>query len=167
MNRLFVMLFLTIASISLTLAQDKTIVLVRHAEKAASTEMDKTGDVDLSDEGRTRAKHLLEIVKRYKPHEIFATEYKRVQQTVEPIAKYRNKQVQIYDPKDQAALVDKIMKSSTEHYLIAGHSNTIPALANLLTNKEIFKQVPDNEYGVIWVVKIRKGVLKCVEVYTY
>ena len=33
---------------------NKTIVLVRHTEKAAATEMDKTGDVDLSPEGRLK-----------------------------------------------------------------------------------------------------------------
>jgi 2,3-bisphosphoglycerate-dependent phosphoglycerate mutase len=147
-------------------AQDKTIVLVRHAEKdsAAAT---MNGDDPLSEAGRERSARLLKIVKKYRPHEIFATAYRRTQQTVEPIAAYRKKQVQTYDPSKQADLVSQIMASKTEHYLIAGHSNTIPALANLLAKKEIFKQVPDTEYGVIWVVKIRNGVLKRVEVYSY
>ncbi len=160
-------LLIVISALSIfSYAQNKTIVLVRHAEKdsAAAT---MNGDDPLSEAGRERAARLLKIVKKYKPHEIFATAYKRTQQTVEPIAAYRKKQVQTYDPAKQPDLVAQIMASKTEHYLIAGHSNTIPALANLLAKKEIFKQVPDTEYGVIWVVKIRNGVLKRVEVYAY
>jgi len=149
------------------ISQNKTIILVRHAEKAGDAEMNKTGDPELSPEGQERAKRLMKIAKRYKPHEIFATAYKRTQQTVAPIAALRQKNVQIYDTREQRKLVEQIMSSKTEHYLIAGHSNSIPDLANLLMKKEVFKQVPDTEYGVIWVVKIRHGVLKRVEVYEY
>jgi 2,3-bisphosphoglycerate-dependent phosphoglycerate mutase len=148
-------------------AQNKTIVLVRHAEKAGENAMDKTGDPELSPEGQLRAQHLLEIVKKYKPHEIYATAYKRVRETVEPVAEYRHKQIQTYDPLKQAELIDQIMKSKTEHYLIAGHSNTVPQLANLLMKKEVFAKMSDAEYGVIYVVKIRRGKFKRVEVYEY
>ena len=165
--RNLVLILITVTAFSLTaFGQDKTIVLVRHAEKdsAANT---MNGDDPLSAAGRERVERLWKIVKKYKPHEIFATNYKRTRETVEPIAARRKKTVQIYDPAKQSELVAQIMASKTEHYLIAGHSNTIPALANLLTNKEVFKQLPDSEYGVIWVVKIRGGQLKRVEVYTY
>jgi broad specificity phosphatase PhoE len=148
-------------------AQNKTIVLVRHAEKAGEMAMDRTGDPDLSTEGQARALRLLQIVKKYKPHEIFATTYKRTQQTAAPIAAYRHKQVQTYDTREQAKLVDQILTSKTEHYLIIGHGNSIPELANLLMKKDVFKQVPDTEYGVVWVVKIRDGKFKRVEVYEY
>jgi phosphohistidine phosphatase SixA len=163
----FLLLFslLAFASVGI-LAQDKTIVLVRHAEKDAAANA-PDGDDPLSAEGRERALRLWKVIKKYKPHEIFATEYKRTQETVAPIALKRNKKVQIYDTSKQADLVSQIMTSKTEHYLIAGHSNTIPALVNLLAKKEVFKQVPESEYGVIWVVRIRKGVLKNVEVFSY
>lgn len=146
---------------------NKTIVLVRHAEKAASTEMDKTGDVDLSAEGRDRAERLARAIKKYKPHEIFATEYKRTKQTAEPIARLRGKTIQTYDPQKQADLIPKIMASTTDHFLIVGHSNTIPALANLLMKKEIFRNLPDTEYGVYWVIKMKKGVATKIEVFPY
>ncbi|MEP6787056.1 MAG: phosphoglycerate mutase family protein [Acidobacteriota bacterium] len=150
------------------LAQSKkTIVLVRHAEKAAATEMDKTGDVDLSPEGRARADRFAKAIKKYKPHEIFATDYKRTRQTAEPIAKLRGKTIQTYDPAKQAELIPKILASTTDHYLIVGHSNTIPALANLFMKKEVFKQLPDPEYGVFWVIKMKNGVVTKVEVFPY
>lgn len=166
MRTLLLSLFSVIVLAVSAAAQDKTIVLVRHAEKDAAAKS-PNGDDPLSAEGRARVERLWKLVKRYKPHEIFATEYKRTRETAEPIAAKRKKKVQTYDPSKQADLVAQIMASKTEHYLIAGHSNTIPALANLLAKKEVFKQVPDTEYGVIWVVRIRKGVLKNVEVLPY
>ena len=147
-------------------AQDKTIVLVRHAERNPPVATDK-GDPDLSPEGKERASRLMKIVKKYKPHEIFATEFKRTQQTAEPIAKARGKQVQTYDSAKTPDLVAKMMASTTEHYLVVGHSNTIPALANLLIKKEVFRQLPETEYGVVWVIRIRKGVFKDVRVLPY
>ena len=148
---------------------NKTIVLVRHAEKSAtgSAADMASGNPDLSTEGRERAERLAKAVKKYKPHEIFATDYKRTHQTAEPIAKIRGKEIQTYDPAKQAELVDKIMASKTDHYLIIGHSNTTPALANLLMKKEVFKQLPDTEYGVFWVIRMKKGVVKKIEVYPY
>lgn len=143
----------------------KTIVLVRHTEK--DTSQANNPDPDLSAEGRERAMRLVKAVKKYKPHEIFATAYKRTQQTAEPIAKSRKKQIQTYDASKQADLVEKIMASNTDHYLIVGHSNTIPPLANLLAKKEIFRNLVDAEHGVIWVIRLKKGVLQKVEIFIY
>lgn len=144
----------------------KTIILVRHAEKLPPVDTDK-GDPDLSAEGRQRTERLMNAIKKYKPHEIFATDYKRTRQTAEPIAKLRGKEIQTYDPQKQADLIPKIMASKTDHYLIVGHSNTIPALANLLFKREVFKQLPDSEYGVFWVIRMKKGVVTKVEVFPY
>lgn len=124
-------------------------------------------DPDLSTEGRERAERLTKAVKKYKPHEIFVTDYKRTRQTAEPIAKLRGKEIQTYDPAKQAELVEKILASKTDHYLIIGHSNTTPALANLLMKKEVFKQLPDTEYGVFWVIRMKKGVVTKVEIFPY
>lgn len=144
----------------------KTIVLVRHAEKMPPVDTDK-GDPDLSAEGKQRAERLAKVLKKYKPHEIFATDYKRTKQTVEPIAKIRQKEIQTYDPTKQADLVAKIMPTNTDHYLIVGHSNTIPALANLLAKKELFRNLLDTEYGVFWVIRMKNGAVTKVEMFPY
>jgi 2,3-bisphosphoglycerate-dependent phosphoglycerate mutase len=161
-------LFLTFTVVGTASAQDKTIVLVRHVEKDSSPTADKT-DPELSEEGRQRAERLAKLVKRYKPHEIFSTPFKRTKGTVEPIAKRRKKEIQTYDPAKPADLVQKIMdpSSKTVHYLIVGHSSTIPALANLIAKKEIFRPLLATEFGVIWVIKIKNGVLTQIEVKPY
>lgn len=170
-KRKYILLVLSIVIVSVVAnvthgqSTNKTIVLVRHTEK--DTTDAKNPDPVLSAEGKERAVRLMKAIKRYKPHEIFATAYKRTQQTAEPTANKRKKQIQIYDPGKQADLVAKIMASNTDHYLIVGHSNTIPPLANLLAKKEIFRNLVDAEHGVIWVIRLRKGVLKKVEIYTY
>jgi 2,3-bisphosphoglycerate-dependent phosphoglycerate mutase len=163
---LLCLLLLAFAVTAAAQSPTKTIVLVRHAEKMPAVEGDK-GDQDLSPEGRQRAERLVKALKKYKPHEIFATDYKRTKQTVEPMAGKRKKQVQTYDPARQADLVAKIMASTTDHYLIAGHSNTIPALANLLAKKEVFRNLLDTEYGVFWVIRMKNGVLTRIEVFPY
>ena len=81
-------------------AQNKTIVLVRHAEKVAAPPTEP--DPELSPEGRERAQRFMKAVaKRYKPHEIFSTSYKRTRQTAEPVAAKRKKEIQTYDPAKQ------------------------------------------------------------------
>ncbi|MBK6724175.1 MAG: histidine phosphatase family protein [Acidobacteria bacterium] len=144
---------------------NKTIVLVRHAEK--DTSVANNPDSELSAEGRERAIKLMNFVKRYKPHEIFSTNYKRTRQTAEPIAAKRKKEIQTYDPAKQADLVAKIMASKTDHNLIVGHSNTIPVLANLIAKKEVFRNLLETEYGVVWVIRLKKGVLTKVEVFPF
>ena len=37
----------------------------------------------------------------------------------------------------------------------------------LLMKKEVFKQLPDTEYGVFWVIRMKKGVVTKIEVYPY
>ena len=165
---LLLLLPLICASFAFDIAgQDKkTIVLVRHVEKDASATADKN-DPDLSAEGRERAQRLAKVVKKYKPHEIFSTDFKRTKMSVEPIAAKRNKQIQTYDSAKMADLVQKIMSSKTEHYLIVGHSNTIPALGNLIVKREIFRPLLESEYSIVWVIRMRKGVMKNIEIFTY
>lgn len=148
-------------------AQTKTIILVRHAEKAPVAVDSTNGDVELSSEGRERAIRFAAVAKRFRPGEIFATAYKRTHQTAEPIAKLRGKKIQIYDASKHPELIDKILKSKTKRFVIVGHSNTIPFLANLLAKKEVFKQLADTEYGVIYVVRIKNGVFRSLEIFPY
>lgn len=144
----------------------KTIILVRHAEKnAAQAEM--SGDPDLSPSGKDRAERLAKMAGKYRPGAVFSSDTKRTRQTAEPTAKRRHLEVQIYDPRKQADLVKQILASKTKRFLIVGHSNTIPALVNILINKDLFKDLDDNEYGTIYLVRIRDGKVKTAQVLAY
>ena len=161
--KLLGIVLITLFLSGLTAAQKKTIILVRHAEKADATSQDP----DLSAEGKARAEKLAKIVKHYRPGAIYSTDFKRTRDTVAPMASRRKLQVQIYDPKKSAELIDGIMKSKTKRFLVAGHSNTIPGLTNLLSKKELFKNLDDSEYGAIYIVRIKDGKVRKTEVIPY
>ena len=150
-----------------TLAQSKkTIILVRHAEKDTSETADP-GDPILSVQGVERARRLADKIKKYKVGAVYSTDYKRTRDTAEPTANRRNLKVRIYGPKKQNELIDQIMKSKTKRFLIVGHSNTIPALANLIVKKELFQPMDDSEFGTIWLIRIKNGRVTKVEIVEY
>lgn len=144
----------------------KTIILVRHAEKD-SAQAEMSGDPDLSAAGKERAERLAKIAGKYRPGAVFSSDTKRTRQTAEPTAKRRHVEIQIYDPRKQADLVKQILDSKTKRFLIVGHSNTIPALVDILIEKDLFKDLDDNEYGTIYLVRIHDGKVKTVQVLTY
>lgn len=143
-------------------AQKKTIILVRHAEK-----VDASQDPELTDSGKQRAERLAKIVKKYKPGAIYSTDFKRTRDTAAPMAARRNLKIEIYDAKKPAELIDTIMKSKTKRFMIVGHSNTIPGLVNLLGKKELFKNLDDAEHGVIWIVRLKDGQVRKIEILPY
>ena len=146
-----------------SIAQKKTIILVRHAEKADATSQDP----ELSEAGKQRVERLARIIRKYKPGAVYSTDYKRTRDTVTPIATRRKLQVQTYDARKPNELVDAIMKSKTKRFVVAGHSNTVPGLANLLGKREVFKNLDESEYGVIWIVRMKDGQVRRTEVIPY
>ena len=155
-------ILVTVAFFAPATAQNKTIILVRHAEK-----VDASQDPELSAEGKQRAERLARVIKKYKPGAIYSTDFKRTRGTAAPMAERRHLKVETYDPKKPDELISSMMKSKTKRFLIVGHSNTIPGLANLLGKKEVFKNLDDPEYGVIWVVRIKDGQVRKTEIIPY
>lgn len=143
--------------------RDKTILIVRHAEKADAM----SPDPELSADGVDRAKRLVKKIGRFKPGAFYSTDFKRTRSTVEPLAKKRGLAINLYDAKKPQELLDEILKSKTKRFLIAGHSNTVPGLVNLITKKNLFKNLDDTEYSVIWLIKFKNGRLKKFELLEY
>lgn len=147
------------------MAQDKTIILVRHAEKGADTE--QNGDPSLSAAGSERARRFAKRIAGLRPGAFYASEYKRTKETIEPIARKRGKPVDTYDTRSLKDLVDAVMASKIKRVVIAGHSNTIPAIANAFINKKLLRDMEDTEYSVIWIIRIRGGKLKSAKLLEY
>ena len=166
MKKLTILFFITFSLVAIASAQKKTFVLVRHAEKDISTAADKV-DPELTDAGKARAERLVKVIKKYKPGAVYSTNFKRTGNTAKPVAAWRKKEVQIYDPKKLSDLLAAMMASKTKRFLVVGHNNTTPALANLLIKEEKYKTLPETEYGKMWIVKIKNGKLKSVEVIDY
>jgi broad specificity phosphatase PhoE len=153
-------------SSAITAQATKTIILIRHAEKETS-EMTDQNDPPLTAAGNERAERLVKKIGKYRPGAIYSTNYKRTRNTVEPIAKRRGITVQIYDGSKPQDLVNTIMASKTKRFIVVGHSNTIPPLVNLITGKDLFKNLQDPEYSVIWVIRMKDGKVSRVEVLDY
>ncbi len=129
-----------------------TIILLRHAEKEASG-----NDPDLSAAGKTRAERLPRVFEKLRPDAFYATSFARTQQTLTPWAAQAGKSIETYDPKNQTIFAEVLRKQAGKTLVVAGHSNTIPALVNLLLGTEQYQPLPDSVYNQIWVVEIKGG----------
>ncbi len=157
------LLFFSIASIAtFAQAREKTIILVRHAEK-----VDESADPDLSPAGRERSARLVRAIGKFRPGAFYSTNFKRTRDTLVPLANKRSKQITVYDARRPQDLVDQVMKSNVKRHVISGHSNTIPGLANLLAKKNLFKNLDDSEYSVIWLIKVKDGKVRRFELLDY
>ena len=115
-------------------AAQPTIFLVRHAERADTapgTSPAMAADPDLSDAGRARAVSLATLLKDAKITAIYATEFKRTQQTAAPLAKTLGLTVTIVTSKSAPELIDRL-KTSKGNVLVVGHSNTVPEIIEAL-----------------------------------
>ncbi|MEK7856072.1 MAG: phosphoglycerate mutase family protein [Acidobacteriota bacterium] len=162
---LLFLMFAAAGSIQQASAQSRnvTILLVRHAEKADATSQDP----ELSAEGKQRAERLIKRIGKFRPGAFYSTNYKRTRDTLAPLAAKRKKEVQFYDARKPQDLIDQIMKSKTKRFVVAGHSNTVPGLANLISKKELFKNLDDSEYSVIWLLRMKDGKVTKLELLDY
>lgn len=137
-----------------------TFILFRHAERYPSTKANNS-DPELTEIGKQRAARLPELLRKYKPEQIFSTNLKRTVATVTPLADnldpvYRY-QIQKYDFDALEQFAAKLLTLNARTVVISGHNNTTPALANLLIKEEKYKQFGENEYDKMIIVKIKKG----------
>lgn len=108
---------------------ETTVILVRHAEKAT------TGGDDprLSEAGLKRAAALQHALEKAGVKAIYASQYLRTQQTVEPLAQTLKIPVNRIDAAKTESLVAQIrQKHRGETVLVAAHSNTVPEIMKAL-----------------------------------
>ena len=112
-----------------TAAAPRTVVLVRHAEKAT----DGSDDPGLTEAGERRAKCLARTMRDAGVTHVFATTLQRTQQTVAPLAEGLGLQVEVFAPDDDAGLLaalDRMPAGAVA--VVAGHANTLPTIATRL-----------------------------------
>lgn len=130
--------------------KETTIFLVRHADKAATA----GDDPPLSELGRKRANALRHALEKTGVSAIYATQFQRTQQTVEPLAQALKIPVTKIDAASSDKLVAQIReKHSGETILIAGHSNTVPAIIKSLGVAGA-PAIADTEFDNLFVVTI-------------
>lgn len=138
-----------------TAAAQATVFVVRHAERAdaggAGGGM-MANDPDLSEAGRARAESLATLLRDAGITAIYATEYKRTQQTAAPLATSIGVSVTTVSAKETAALVAKI-KAAAGNVLVVGHSNSVPDIVKAL-GVAAPVTVADADYDNLFIVRL-------------
>jgi 2,3-bisphosphoglycerate-dependent phosphoglycerate mutase len=122
------------------------LFIVRHAEKATAG----GNDPELSAAGHERAEALARILKDSEITAIFATEFKRTQETAAPTAKATQITPTIIPANDVVALVEKL-RGLKGNGLVVGHGNTIPDLVKGL-GIAIPVNIPEDDYSELLVI---------------
>jgi len=129
-----------------------TLILVRHAEKKVVPPENK--DPDLSPEGVARAEELARMFGNSGITAIYATQYRRTQQTVKPLADKLNLTVTQVEAKATAELVKQIRaRPAGQVIFIAGHNNTVPEIIAELGGPR-FPIIPETEYDNLYVLTV-------------
>ncbi len=166
MKKLFITAIILLTISTLASAQTTTIILFRHAEKdtsaAGSTAM--KADPPLSADGLKRADRIPGVLIAYQPDSIYSTDYTRTKSTMAPLARKFNLGIQIYDPRNQAAFAERLLQNKGKVMVVAGHSNSIPALVNLLIKENRYPSLDESIYNQFWIVTIRDGKAEAVPV---
>lgn len=105
------------------------VFLVRHAEKAPAPPKDPA----LTEVGATRALALRDLLADAGVTHLFASEFVRTQATVAPLAQRLGKEVVVFGaarPEELLAQLRALPAGAVA--VVAGHSNTIPALVRAL-----------------------------------
>ena len=136
------------------------VIVVRHAERADGGSNSPNAQTDplLSSEGEARAKRLATMLADSGITAIYATEYKRTQDTAKPIAERLGLKVQAHKGLDAAGLVAALKWQHAKGVvLVVGHSNTMPAIITALGGPSV--TIPDSEYDAIYFLVPATGTL--------
>jgi broad specificity phosphatase PhoE len=131
-------------------AQTKTVVVVRHAEKA-----DDSADPVLSAAGEERSRALVQVLQDRGVGAIFTTQYQRTVLTAAPLAaSLRITPTVVAAGGDHVAdVAARVRASAADVVLVVGHSNTVPAIVRALSGEAV-DAIEDNEYGNIYEVTL-------------
>lgn len=138
-----------------------TVILVRHAEKNIEPE---NPDPDLSPPGHARASELTRVFANSGIQAAYATQYKRTQQTVAPLASQLKVPIIAVDAKQSQEVVRRILDDHRgQTVFLAGHNNTVPEIVNLLSGESL-PLIPESEFDNLYIVTIyRFGKAKVVK----
>ncbi len=131
------------------LSYPRTIIVLRHAEKAT----EPAEDPFISEKGAERAHRLATLLGHSGVTHMFASEFQRTQQTLAPLSVVAGVQPQVVPAREPAALasaLESLPRGAVA--VVAGHSNTVPALLEKLTGGAAKIALTDSDYDRVFVV---------------
>jgi 2,3-bisphosphoglycerate-dependent phosphoglycerate mutase len=128
-----------------------TLILVRHAEKKIEP---NNPDPDLTPAGEARAQEIARMFGNSGINTIYATQYKRTQQTVKPLSEKTGVSVTVVEASQVEELTNRLQTNHPgQTVFIAGHNNTVPALVKTLSGENI-PVIPESEYDNLFIVTV-------------
>jgi phosphohistidine phosphatase SixA len=120
-------------AVQIAAAAPAVVLIVRHAEKEALP----ADDPALTPAGRERAAELVRVVRAWSAggtpvRALVSSEVKRTHETLEPLAASTGLAITVVGAKDTAAIVKTILAVDGGIVVLAGHSNTLPAIVQAL-----------------------------------
>jgi broad specificity phosphatase PhoE len=147
------LLIVAAIAVFLTSLTTTTVIVVRHAEKELGT----IEDPPLTTQGEQRAQLLARMLGTVsdpgKVSGIFATDTRRTQRTVAPLAARLGLTVNVLPARDVDAVVNRIRNEYRGRtVVVSGHSNTVPEIVKRLAKIDEVPPVADEDYGTMYVV---------------
>jgi len=132
------------------------VFLVRHAEK-----VDESIDPDLSEDGYLRAKELARTLADASIEQVHSSGFIRTKETARPVADLFGLEIELYNPKDLYEIADQLKAAGGRH-LVVGHSNTTPALVEILGGDPGSPIKEKNEYDRLYILTITEDDVNTV-----
>lgn len=157
MRKIFLVLIILVSVNAIS--QESTYILVRHAEKDTT----QTGSAmmqanpPLTEQGLKRAEKLVSVLQDFTIDSIYSTNFSRTISTASPSAIKLGLEVNIYDHKKLADFSNQLLQGNGKTFLVIGHSNTTPSLANLLLKEKKYLPLDESIYNKIFIVTIKNG----------
>lgn len=134
-----------------------TVIIVRHAEKAATP----ANDPPLTPEGEARAQALAEMLRHANIGAVISTPFARTRSTVAPVATARGLTIETVPvagaiTAHAAAVAEAVRRHSGKTVLVAGHSNTVPAIAAALGAPRL-PDICDEVFDEVFIVQLVPG----------
>jgi len=128
-----------------------TVILVRHAEKKIEP---NNQDPELTPEGLERAQEVARMFGDAGINAVYATQFKRTQQTVKPLSERTGVPVTVVEASQTNDLLRRLQTTERgKTIFIAGHNNTVPAIVSELSG-ENYPVIPESEYDNLYIVTI-------------
>jgi broad specificity phosphatase PhoE len=124
-------------------------VIIRHAEKAAEPE----DDPPLAEAGRTRAAELARMLAGSGVSALYASDRRRTQETVQPLAERLGLTPRVVPAGDTAAVAEQIRQHAGGLVVVAAHSNTVGPIIEALGGGPI-PPIDDGDYDDLFVVTV-------------
>ena len=125
--------------------------ILRHAEKTAAVD-----DPALSPAGIERASMLASMLANAGITAIHSTDYKRTRATLEPLARRTGLTTRLYDPAQPQAFLLRLLEQGGRH-VIAGHSNTVPEMVELLGGDPGSDIDEEGEFDRLYIITLQRG----------